>query len=198
MQNDIVDIKRRQATSITEPVTLAIVKEWLIIDHNDDDALLTRLIPQVRAAIENKTKLSLVEREVVVTVRLHGEFKLPYGPVRSITSVVYSPDADPETLTTDDYKLNGQDQKVIRINKCGMSQITYSAGYGVVVSPEYNNPIPEDLMNGILQEIAYRYEHRGDETNTKSSAGNDTVNAIDGISSGAMQYIKPYIGMAWV
>lgn len=197
MLNDIVDIKKKLVTPTTEPVDLATVKEWLIIDHTDDDALLTRLIPQVRAAIENKTKKSLVKREITITVRLNREFKLPYGPVRSITSVVYNPGADQETMTTDDYKVFGEDQKSICVNKCGLYKITFTAGFGTE-GPDYDNPIPEDLVNGICQEVAYRYEHRGDETNTKSSAGNETVNAIDGISSGAMQYIKPYIGMAWV
>jgi uncharacterized phiE125 gp8 family phage protein len=84
MLNTIKDIKNRQAESITEPVTLAQVKEWLIIDtvNTDDDALLTRLITEVRQAIEKKTKLSLVERTITVTVDLVREFKLPHGPIR--------------------------------------------------------------------------------------------------------------------
>ena len=196
MQNTIVDIRRVQAQSITEPVDRPDVKAWAIIDHNDDDDLIDKLITEVRTAIENKTKMSLVKRVITIVVQLEGQFKLPYGPVRSIDTVVLNHGAVAETLTQDDYSTIGLDNPIFRPKKCGIYQITYTAGYGV--EGQYNVSVPEDLKNGIKQEIAYRYEHRGDETNTKSSAGNETVNSIDGISAGAMKYIKPYIGMAWL
>lgn len=205
MLNTLKDIKNRQAESITEPVTLAEVKAWLIIDtvNTDDDALLTRLITQARQAIENKTKLSIVERTVIVTVDLVREFKLPHGPVRAIDTVVFrkgtNDDGTPdnETLTIEDYTTDGEDFKVIRSGRCGRHKITYTTGYGVDEDIDYDNPIPEDLKTGILQEIAYRYEHRGDETNTMSAAGNETVQKVSGICADALQSIQPYIDRAW-
>lgn len=206
MLNTIKDIKNRQATSVTEPVTLAEVKAWLIIDtvNTDDDALLTRLISQARVAIENKTKLSLVKRTITVTVDLTREFKLPYGPVRSIDTVIWrqgtNGDGTPDniTLTAEDYTTDGEDFKVIRSSKCGRHKITHTTGYGEDEDIDYENPTPEDLKTGILMEISYRYEHRGDETNTVSAAGNETVQKVSGVSADAMQYIKPYIQSAWV
>jgi uncharacterized phiE125 gp8 family phage protein len=205
MLNTIKDIKNRQAESITEPVTLAEVKAWLIIDmvNTDDDALLTLLITQVRQAIEKKTKLSLVKRTIIVTADLTREFKLPHGPIRSIDEVLFrkgtNSDGTPdyETLTTIDYITDGEDFKVINTNRCGRHKITYITGFGVDAEIDYDNPIEEDLKLGILQEIAYRYEHRGDETNTLSAAGNETVQKLSGISADAMQYIKPFMDHAW-
>jgi uncharacterized phiE125 gp8 family phage protein len=206
MLNTIKDIKNRQAESITEPVTLTEVKAWLIIDtvNTDDDALLTLLITQVRQAIEKKTKLSLVKRTIVVTADLTREFKLPHGPIRSIDEVLFrkgtNGDGTPdfETLEATDYTTDGEDIKVINTGRCGRHKIAFTAGFGVDAEIDYDNPTEDDLKLGILQEIAYRYEHRGDETNTMSAAGNETVQKISGISADAMQYIKPYIDHAWV
>jgi uncharacterized phiE125 gp8 family phage protein len=206
MLNTIKDIKNRQAASVTEPVTLAEVKAWLIIDtvNTDDDALLTRLITQVRTAVENKTKLSLVHRTIIVTADLTREFKLPHGPVRSIDAVTWrqgtNGDGTPDnvTLTAEDYTTDGEDFKLIKSSRCGRHKITFTTGYGVDEDIDYDNPTPEDLKTGILQEIAYRYENRGDETNAVSSAGNETVQKVSGICADAMLSIKPYIDCAWV
>jgi uncharacterized phiE125 gp8 family phage protein len=206
MLNSIKDIKNRQANSVTEPVTLAEVKEWLIIDHTDDDTLLTRLISRVRGAVESKTKLSLVERTITVTADLVRETKLPHGPVREITEVLFrqgtNDDGTPDsiTMTTEDYTTDGEDFKVFKSSKCGRHRISYNAGYGTDSgdTPVWNCPVPDDLKTAILMEIAYRYEHRGDETNSISAAGNETVQKVSGISADAMVYIKPFIDYAWV
>lgn len=206
MLNTIKDIKNRQAESITEPVTLAQVKEWLIIDtvNTDDDALLTRLITEVRQAIEKKTKLSLVARTLTVTVDLVREFKLPHGPIREITEVLFrkgtNSDGTPdnETLTIEDYTTDGEDFKVLKSGRCGRHKLTYTAGYGVDEEIDYDNPMNEDLQLAFKMEIAYRYEHRGDETNTMSDAGNPTVQRVSGLSADAMMYLKPFIDTAWV
>lgn len=194
MLNTIKDIKNRQAASITEPVTLAEVKAWLIIDtvNTDDDALLTGLITQVRMAIENKTKLSIVERSIVVTVDLVREFKLPHGPIRAISEVLYrqgtNADGTPdnETLTIEDYTTDGEDFKVIKSDRCGRHKITYTTGYGADEAIDYNNPVPEDLKKGILSQIAFAYENRGDS------------NAAGKFSEIALSYLSPYIDTAWV
>lgn len=203
MLNSIKDIKNRPAASVTEPIALAEAKAWMIVDHTDDDALITRLIKEVRTKVESITKASLVEREIVLTIDLVRELKLPYGPVRSVDEVLYREGtntdgtADYETLTAaDGYTTDGEDFKLLKSMKCGRHKITYTTGYGTSEDPEWDCPVPDDLKNGILQEVAYRYEHRGDETNVLSTGGNETVKPINGISAGAMQYIRPYIQMA--
>lgn len=191
MLNTIKDIKNRPAQSITEPVLLAEAKAWMIIDHTDDDALITRLISQARAQIESKTHISVIERVVVVTVDLVREFKLPHGPTRSIDEVIFrkgtNADGTPdnETLTIEEYTTDGVDFKVFKSNKCGRHKITCTTGFGTD-GEDWDCPVPEDLKNAVLAQTAFLYENRGD----KNSAGK--------FSDLAMEFIKPYIQQAHI
>lgn len=196
MLNTIKDIKNKlvDPIDIDEPVDLDDVKAWLIIDadNSDDDTLLGRLIAEVRQAVEKKTKLSLVAREITVTVDLVREFKLPYGPVRSIDIVSFRKGTngdgtpDNETLTIESYTTDGEDFKVLRSKFCGRHKITYKTGYGEDEDLEYDNPVTEDLKKAILSQIAFAYENRGDS------------NAAGKFSDIALSYLTPYIDTAWV
>lgn len=188
MQNSIRDTKKRNAASITEPCTLTEAKLKCIVDFTDDDALITSLITQCRGLVENKTFLSLVEKTIVLTVDLHRELKLPYGPIRQVTEVKWrqgtNSDGTPDyvTLTDDDFVTYGEDFLTIKSTKCGIHRISYSVGY---TGTSGNYPTRDDLKNAVLEEVSYRYRNRGDETGPS-------------ICTGAMEYLKAYKGHAWV
>lgn len=92
-------------------------------------------------------------------------FRLPYGPIRAITSVTMISQANPPvvsilTLNTDYFlrgaALPGSFQEIMIPNWSNNCLIVYYAGYLTV---------PSDLKLAILNEIAFRYESRGDATN---------------------------------
>lgn len=190
MLNTIVDIKNRQASGYSEPVTLQEAKDWAIITHTDDDTLLTAMIYKARVQVENKARLSLVQRDIILTVDLVREFKLPYGPVRSISEVLWrqgtNADGTPDnvTLTTEDYTTDGLDFIVIKSSKSGRHKITYVAGYETTAG--VNCPIPEDLRSAVLAQVAFLYEHRGD------------ANMSGKFSDEAEAFLQPYKSYAHI
>lgn len=167
--NLLLDVKLGQPTG-SEPITLAQAKSQLKIDFTTDDTLLTALISAARAQIEQYTGISLVEREVITLCKLTGDnwFELPYGPVvgTPVISTVSIGGSTPETLT--DFDIVGTDFKLVSpgVNDiCYPFLITYDTGY---------TNVPEGLIEAVLHQTAYLYEHRGDES------------AIDKISPTAM------------
>lgn len=181
-QNRTIDIKRTES-SPTEPVTLPEVKAHLIVTSTDDDTLLTALITSCRKAIEQYTNLSIVAKTIIFIADLYKEWELPYGPVVAITGVqtrTGTEGSGPQSYTTltSGWNQSGEDFiSFIPVNNTpgydstyawwpdlpfsqnqlnNRYRITYTAGYGTV---------PEPLKLAILNEIAYRYENRGEATN---------------------------------
>lgn len=158
MQSSIRATQNQQAASVTEPITLVEAKEWCIVSHSDDDALITRLIRVARLQVEKKTGLSLVERNIVLVVDLCGPFKFPHGPVRTLTSIErrdgYTEDDPDWTLLTDeDYRFDGSDRLVVP--RYGNYRFTYVAGYTT-------SNIEQDLKDAVSAQTAFLYENRGD------------------------------------
>ena len=173
--NLTLDVKLGQPTG-SEPITLAQAKSQLKIDFTTDDTLLTALISAARSQIEQYTGISLVEREVITLCKLTGDnwFELPYGPVvgTPLVSTVSIGGSTPETLT--DFDIVGTDFKLVCPGDNTIEYpflITYDTGY---------TNVPDGLKEAILHQVAYLYEHRGDES------------AIDRISPTAMLLARLY------
>lgn len=164
MQSIIKDIEKRQALSITEPVTRAEAKSWCIIDHNDDDALIDMLITIARIQVENKAMVCLVENEIVLTVDVSGPYKLPWGPVRSITTIErrdgYTDDApDWYSLTTEDYRIDGLDNRTVSGIRCAVYKFSYVSGF---TGSTGDYPTPHNLKSAVMAQVSFLYENRGD------------------------------------
>lgn len=88
------------------PITLDEVKQHLVVEHADDDALIMRYIVAALDYAEAKTELSLRVRRYRVFGRCWpaGGVILPYGPVRQIQTVRYlDSDNAEQTIPTDDF-----------------------------------------------------------------------------------------------
>src|SRR3954468_21127146 len=87
MDNLVLDIAfSDEATA--EPVTLSEAKAWLKIDVADEDLLVTDLITAARLECEAFLNISLITRTVTAFLQIGlDEIRLPYGPVKEITSV---------------------------------------------------------------------------------------------------------------
>lgn len=90
-----------------EPVTAPEVKAQAIIDHADDDALISRLIEAARSYVEAYCGIRLVKRTLTITCDGFGDFdRLPEAPVQDVVSIGYvDPAGDEQTLAGTVYEL---------------------------------------------------------------------------------------------
>jgi hypothetical protein len=147
--NRVIDISIEEDEGVEEPVTLEEVKQHLNITFTDNDSFLARLIIRCRAALEKYTGLSLVEKSIELHCdNYEGDFELPYGPVLGDPYITNSEDVEYDTATFSGIKF-----KKITTPRTGGLRLTYDTGYDI---------IPADLRMALLEEIAYRFENRGD------------------------------------
>jgi hypothetical protein len=136
---------------------LSEVKLHLHIDDDnttfDDD--LTRLIKQAREYCEEQTGLSLIERTVTFYVDYYSPFTIPFGPVTSFDSASIKTGINEYEVQTvdDEYEVEAG----IFYSYIGnwKWKLIYDAGYTSAT-------IPQGLKLAILNEIAFRFENRGD------------------------------------
>ena len=137
-------LKVQKTARSVSPLTLAVVKQWLKVDGNSDDSLITTLIEQSRDLIEAYLGRSLIEYDITLTATARREVELPYGPVDSITSVK---DNDGNDV---DYKYYG-------------FTVTLDSPVDTVINYRTTGDLPKGLELGWLEAIAYLYEFRGDD-----------------------------------
>ncbi|WP_321397377.1 head-tail connector protein [Emcibacter sp.] len=147
---------------VAEPVTLAEVKEFLKIDHADEDSLLLGLIRSGRQACE-----TFIDRKLVHQVWRcfrndwgMGPVYLPFSPILSVEEVAVFKDGDYSPLSADSYlldtgsfrprlvQMDGQGWPLPEIPVAGI-RTTFTAGYG-----DSWNEVPADLRQGLLHWIA--------------------------------------------
>lgn len=164
-----------------EPVTLAEVKLYLRVEHDDDDVLITELIRTAREQVEAYTCRSLITQtlelrlegyqdDTFATQLRRGELRLPRPPVRSIVSFQY---VDPSGMllamppTTYETAFD-QEPAVMRAvhgsywptlgYTYGTVQVRYVAGYGA-----NGSAVPSSLRLAIMFLLSHYYENRGPE-----------------------------------
>lgn len=141
---------------ITEPVLLNEAKNWLKVEVDDDDALIEALITAARQCCEGYTNLSFVEREVTAILKNDlGGIRFPYGPVGNIVSM-----HDSEGTEITDYDVQGvANKRLITPDYCYVKAV-YTAGY---------LSLPRQLKTGLLMQLAWMYQRRGDVEATEVS-----------------------------
>lgn len=122
-----LDVKRVVVDGAQEPVTLEFLKDHLAIDFEDWDDLLEELLLSAREEVEAYTGLTLVDANITARWEELTTRELPYGPVKSITSVQ---DKDDENITS--HTLEGIDFKTIKADRCEPTVVKYLAGYDEV------------------------------------------------------------------
>lgn len=176
-----------RALPTSEPLSLIEAKQWLRIDHDDEDALVEALIQTARDQVEEYTARSLVNR--VITLKLDRSeiarpaIWLPYGPVSTITSVTYYTTDDVGTVeSANDYYLAGD--RLVHEGAWTWERdwaavtIVYTAGYGA-----YGSAVPSGLTHALRMLLSDLYEVRQSEV----------VGTIIARSSGNWQsYADPY------
>ena len=172
-----------------EPVTLQEVKEYLRVDDATDERVIRPYIESARRFCEEHTGRALMTQTLTLFLDAFQDMEsplwegmrtgpylnyyknyvvLPRSPVVSVTHVkTYNDSDEATTFASSNYYLDSVREPsriVLRTGETFPSslrvanaiEVQYVTGY----TSQYN--IPEPLRLGILQHIAYLYEHRGD------------------------------------
>lgn len=164
-----------------EPVSLAEAKAHLRVDFTDDDALIQSLIRAAREYIETATERSLITQTWKLTLDAFpaippsaltwqgtfDQFRLPYPPLQSVTSIVYTDAAGaPTTVSSSVYVVDtvsepgrialatGQTWPTNSLQTVNGVAVTYIAGYSSV------GLVPQSIRQAILLTAGHWYENR--------------------------------------
>ena len=172
-----------------EPLSLQEVKEYLRVDDATDERVVQPLIIAARQFAEEHMNRALMQQtftlmldavidqdqplyEGMRTAPDLNYYKnyivLPKSPVQSVTSVKTFDDSDnATTMAATKYYVDTQREPARIVLRTGETfptalrvanaiEVIYVAGYTSAFA------IPEPIRLGMLQHIAYMYEHRGD------------------------------------
>ena len=143
----------------TEPVSLEQAKAFCRITGEDEDSLITDLITIAREKIERYTHLSLVAKDIVLTVEANQDFPLPYPVLDAITTVkllqgINSDGSnDWQTLEASDYQTLGSNITTFYPPHNGVYEITYSTTANT----------DKSLLHDLKRVLLWLYENRGDD-----------------------------------
>ena len=166
----------RTTDAAVEPVTRQEMKDFLKLDVNDEDPLVTSLITAARLACENYCKRSFATQTWVLTlddqVEDYDIVVLPRPNLLSVTSVKYYDSSDvQQTLATTFYNLdtNGNLGRIVFTSSIPDTsttrkpswEITYTAGFGAAATD-----IPEDIKLAIKLTVADYYQYRGTQVSS--------------------------------
>lgn len=148
---------------VTEPVSRTEMKDYLRLqgfdesgDYTFDDTLIDLMITGARQRIEIYTGCSLIPKRVrTVVTNLCGNLPLPWGP---ITGEITVNDSEGEEISTDDVKIIGIQFPDLDEPRQEKMVLYYNAGFPVLPNKM------KALKLAIMAEVAYRFEHRGDES----------------------------------
>lgn len=150
--NAVLDVLFVEGSSPdVEPVTLAEALAQANIDNlGQDNALIEAYITTARIQCEGYTSIGFINRQVQAVVNNSlGGIYLPYGPIGEVSTVTNIEGLNQE------FEVTGVQWKQLRKPLNNRLTVTYQAGY---------SELPELFKTALLQQVAYLYEHRGDES----------------------------------
>ncbi len=178
-----------------EPLNLQEVKEYLRVEDSTDERVLRPYIESVRRIAEEHMGRALMTQTLTLFIDAFDELEdplwegmrtapylnfyknyisLPRAPVTSVTSVSTFNDSDTETtMAASRYYVDNVREPariVLRQGETFPSALRVANAIKVVYVAGYTSAyaIPEPIKMGMLQHIAYMYEHRGDMYEAKA------------------------------
>ncbi|MCC8371432.1 MAG: head-tail connector protein [Rickettsia endosymbiont of Pseudomimeciton antennatum] len=135
--------------------TLVEVKNYMRIEGNYDDDLISSLIDAAIMSAENFTKLMIITRriEFVCNITNQQNFQLKYQPIKELVKITLTNSSEFIELGSDQYHLD-HERALLCLNKklenCQLI-VEYIVGYDKI-------NIPASIKHGILMHIAEMYD----------------------------------------
>lgn len=172
-----------------EPITIQDVKDYLRLEDSLDERVLQDLIETARIFCEEHTGRALMTQTLTMTVDAYDELADPLwegwktgpylnyykdyidlvkSPVQSVTSVKTYNDADEATtMAASKYYVDNAREParvVLRTGETFPTALRVANAIEVVFVAGYTSQalVPAPLRIGMMQHIAFMYEHRGD------------------------------------
>lgn len=160
----------------SEPITLAQAKNYLKVDFDEDDSLITSLIISARIRLEKYAGVAMSARTLQVVAYVDEFIELPYAPLNNITLVEYWDGSGWVAMGLGDYYILGTTYKKIYMvaNNRMEYRFTYTCGY---------TSIPQPMITALYKLIADLYDYR--ESSVEDSQPNNNITS-------AYELIKPY------
>lgn len=161
---------------VSEPITLAQAKNYLKVDFDDDNDLITSLIASARVRLEKYAGVAMSARTLQVVAYVDEFIELPYAPLNNITKVEYWDNGTWVEMSVGDYYILGTTYKKIYMvaNNRMEYRFTYTCGYST---------IPQPMITALYKLIADLYDYR--ESSVEDSKPNSNITS-------AYELIKPY------
>lgn len=157
----------------SEPVSLDEAKAHLRVDHDDEDALIARLVKNARETAERHTGRAFIAQSWKLwrdcwPQNGSGAIEIPKPPLIAVTGVVVTSRSGAETtLSSDAYivdrasvpgRLVPKETTVFPVDLAEANAIalSFEAGYGASASD-----VPAAIRTAILNLVAHQYEQRG-------------------------------------
>lgn len=152
-----------------EPISLAQAKNWLRIDHSDEDELILALIASARLVVESASGRMLISQtwRLVLDAWPVNEIVVPLAPVRQVLALrTLSSDGSASVVPASDYLADtsgGRGRVRFSVappapeRKIGGCEIDLEIGFSASAQG-----VPETLKTAMRLLIARWYEHRGD------------------------------------
>jgi len=154
----------------TEPISPSDVCDYLRIDYNDHDPMISQYCKEARQVLEDSYLWKCcITQTCIDKFDEFDEMELHYQPVSAITSITYTDRAgDTQTLADTVYELgvvNGISRVRLKYGQSWPSArghedvvtVTYSAGYGAA---ETN--VPEAIRQAIVMYAGHLYDNPQD------------------------------------
>lgn len=148
------------AAPVNEPVTLSETKQFIRVDNNSDDSLISGLIQVARQSAEQFMRRSLITQTLQMSFDDYAPTQtyLVMGEVQSVERVVLIRRDGAETVINSDHYYLGKGNEKIVFDAPPISHrvmIEYIVGYGDSASD-----VAEPIRQGLLAHIGRMYDNR--------------------------------------
>lgn len=173
-----------------EPVSLAAMKDYLKVDHADEDALINILIVAARRRAEHLTGQIIAQRTFRVDVAQFGDGVLPLSPVSSVSAVQYlDVNGALQTLVGSSFFPFPLEPQIFAPTAGWPSVKPSTPNAAQIICTAGMNPVPEDIVSWVMLRVATAYENREAVADMKFQ-GELPYSFVDALLE---PYIKPVV-----